>query len=89
VNRRFRFGRRGSAASYNRETPLGSTFVAGASAVAQQRYTSGFKVKANGKAVGFHFPNVFTVGDGKLGPFVNFADVSAVVNELRGAQARM
>jgi hypothetical protein len=61
VNRRFRFGCRGSPAFYNGDTPFGSTFFAGASAVAQQRYTSGFK---------------------------DYADVSAIVNELRGVQAR-
>jgi len=50
------------ASILQRDTPFGSTFFAGASAVAQQRYTSGFK---------------------------DYADVSAIVNELRGVQARM
>jgi ketosteroid isomerase-like protein len=47
------------------------------------------KVKATGRAVEFHFAHVFSVRDGKVASFVDYADVSAVVNELRGVRARM
>ena len=47
------------------------------------------KVKATGKALEFHFAHVFSVRDGKVVSFVDYADVSAVVNELRGVRAQM
>jgi ketosteroid isomerase-like protein len=46
-------------------------------------------VKATGKAVEFHFAHVFGVRDGKVVSFVDYVDVSAVVNELRGVRAQM
>ena len=45
-------------------------------------------VKATGRAVEFHFAHVFGVREGKVVSFVDYADVSAVVNELRGIQAK-
>ena len=46
-------------------------------------------VKATGRALEFHFAHVFSVRDGKVVSFVDYSDVSAVVNELRGVRAQM
>lgn len=47
------------------------------------------KVKATGRALEFHFAHVFSVRDGKVVSFVDYVDVSAVVNELRGLRAQL
>lgn len=46
-------------------------------------------VKATGKALEFHFAHVYRVRDGKVVSFVDYVDVSAVVNELRGVRAQL
>ena len=46
------------------------------------------RVKATGKAIEFAFVHIFTVRNGKVVAFEERADTSAVVDELRKAQAR-
>ena len=46
------------------------------------------RVKATGAALEFRFVHAFTVRNGKVVTFDEYADVSALVAELRGGQAR-
>jgi hypothetical protein len=48
-----------------------------------------FVVKATGKTLDFKWVHAFTVKNGKVTSFEEFGDVSAVVDELRKAQARV
>ena len=46
------------------------------------------RVKATGKTIEFRWAHAFTVRNGKVVAFEEFGDVSALVAEVRGAQAR-
>ena len=47
------------------------------------------RVKATGKSIEFRWAHVFTVRNGKVVAFEEYGDVSALVAEVRGAQARL
>ena len=47
------------------------------------------RVKATGKAVAFRWVHIFVVRSGKIVTFEERGDVSAIVDELRSAQARV
>jgi len=47
-----------------------------------------FVVKATGKTLDFKWVHAFTLQNGKVASFEEFGDMSAVVEELRQAQAR-
>ncbi len=47
------------------------------------------RVKATGKAIETCWAHVFTVENGRITAFHEYSDVSAVVTELRTAQARL
>ena len=47
------------------------------------------RVKATGKAVAFRWVHIFVIQNGKIVTFEERADVSALVDELRSAQARV
>lgn len=47
------------------------------------------RVKATGQAVAFRWVHIFVIENGKVVTFEERADVSAMVDELRSAQARV
>jgi hypothetical protein len=47
------------------------------------------RVKATGKAVDFRWTHVFTLHEGKVIAFEEIGDVSALVSEIRAAQAKL
>jgi ketosteroid isomerase-like protein len=47
------------------------------------------RIKATGKAVDFRFAHTFTVRNGKVVAFEEYSDMTATVQEIRAAQARV